>query len=150
MTISDALGGLMLLLMFGVPLLLTAAFIVGTPIWLFGTKSGKEARAQSKRDAEAWAEYEAKVASTARVQRTERGWSKVTTRTFTVVQHIKTNRKAAIVHMGYHGRHYYLQPLLKDHSIGSGKAYWSKIDNWRQIDTVELPFIEGPADEPSD
>ena len=150
MTASDTLAGLMLLLMFGVPLLLTAAFIVGTPIWLYTTKSGKEAREQSKRDDDARKEYEAKVRSTARVERTEEGWSNVSTRTFTVVQHIKTHRKAAIVHIGHHGRHYYLQPLLKDFSIGSGKAYWSKIDNWRQIDTVDLPFIEGPADEPSD
>ena len=97
---------------------------------------------------EAKKQYEKQVAATAKVELTPSGWKNVTTRTFTIVQNAKSGRKAAIVHIGYHGRHYYLQPLLKNNSIGRSRPYWSKIANWQKAGEIDLPFIEGPASPP--
>lgn len=105
-------------------------------------------RDQEREAARQHKEYEDRVAETKRVQFTPEGWKTVTTRTFTVIQNTKSGRKAAIIHISRLGRHYYVQPLLKDMSIGASKPHWTRVMNWQSVGKVELPFIEGPASEP--
>jgi hypothetical protein len=142
-------GGFLLLGFLGLVLLLSVALIVSILITLFFTKTGQEIREDGRKQEQMRKDYEAEVAATSRTQLVDGKWKTVTSRTFSVVQNKKTRRKAAVIHLSRMGRHYYVQPLLKDHRIGASKPHWTRLANWETIGEVQLPFIEGPADEPT-